>query len=60
MLTGVNPFRKDSGFDTAEAILKEAPAPISKYRDDPPQLLVAIIKKLLAKDPKAGTSTHEM
>jgi eukaryotic-like serine/threonine-protein kinase len=52
MLTGVNPFKRDSGFDTAEAILKEIPAPISKYRDDKPQSLVALINKLLAKDPK--------
>ena len=52
MLTGVNPFKRDSGFDTAEAILKEIPAPISKYRNEAPPSLVALINKLLAKDPK--------
>jgi eukaryotic-like serine/threonine-protein kinase len=52
MLTGVNPFKRDSGFDTAEAILREVPAPISKYRDDAPQPLAVLIDKLLAKDPK--------
>jgi len=52
MLAGVHPFKRDSGFDTAEAIMKEVPIPISKYRDDVPQPLVAIIDKLLAKDPK--------
>jgi serine/threonine protein kinase len=52
MLTGVNPFKRDSAFDTAAAILKEVPDPISKYRGDIPQPIVAIITKLLAKDPK--------
>ena len=52
MLAGVNPFKRDSGFDTAEAIIKEVPAPISRYRDDAPQPLVALVNKLLAKDPK--------
>jgi eukaryotic-like serine/threonine-protein kinase len=52
MLTGVNPFKKASGFDTADAILKEVPAPISKYRDDLPPPLVALISKLLAKNPE--------
>ncbi len=52
MLTGVNPFKKDSGFDTAEAILKEIPAPVSKYSSDAPPSLVTLVNKLLAKDPK--------
>jgi eukaryotic-like serine/threonine-protein kinase len=52
ILTGNNPFKRDSGFDTAAAILKEIPPPISKYRDDVPQPLVTFINKLLAKDPK--------
>jgi len=52
MLTGVNPFKRELGFDTAEAILKEVQAPISKYRDDVPQPLVILVNRLLAKDPK--------
>jgi eukaryotic-like serine/threonine-protein kinase len=52
MLTGINPFKRGSGFDTANAILKEVPVPISKYRDNIPQPLVSIIEKLLTKDPK--------
>jgi predicted Ser/Thr protein kinase len=52
MLTGINPFKRDSGFDTADAILREAPAPISKYRNDVPQPLATLIHELLAKDPK--------
>jgi eukaryotic-like serine/threonine-protein kinase len=52
MLTCTNPFKRDSGFETSEAILKAVPAPISKYRDDAPKPLVSLINKLLAKDPK--------
>lgn len=52
MLTGINPFKRDSGFDTAAAILREVPAPVSKYRDDVPQPLSAIISRLLEKDAK--------
>jgi predicted Ser/Thr protein kinase len=52
MLTGVNPFKRDSGLDTAEAILKEAPVPVSKKRDDVPPSLDVLINKLLAKDPR--------
>ena len=51
MLTSVNPFKRNSGFDTAAAILKEVPDPISKFRRDIPPPLAAIITKLLAKDP---------
>ena len=52
MLTGVNPFKKASGFDTADAILREAASPVSKYRDDVPQRLTALINKMLAKKPE--------
>ncbi len=51
MLTGANPFTREAAFDTAAAIVRETPAPISKYRNDVPQSLVAIIHRLLAKDP---------
>jgi TolB-like protein/Flp pilus assembly protein TadD/predicted Ser/Thr protein kinase len=52
MLTGVNPFKRDSKFHTADAIVREDPAPISKYRDDVPQPLSALIQELLSKDPR--------
>jgi len=52
MLTGVNPFRKASGLDTANAIAKEAVVPASKHRADVPQPLVTIISNLLAKAPE--------
>jgi serine/threonine protein kinase/dienelactone hydrolase len=52
MLSNVNPFRKDSGLETAAAIIKEPAAPVSRHRDEVPQSLVAIISKLLAKAPE--------
>jgi len=52
MLTGVNPFRKGSGLDTANAITSEIAAPVSEYRVEVPQPLSAIINKLLAKAPE--------
>jgi tRNA A-37 threonylcarbamoyl transferase component Bud32 len=52
MLTGINPFKRDSGFDTADAILRETPPPASKYRGEVPQPLLAIVSKLLAKKPE--------
>ncbi|MBZ5499614.1 MAG: protein kinase [Acidobacteriia bacterium] len=52
MLTSVNPFRKGSGLETANAIIKETAAPVSQHRDEVPQSLVAIISKLLAKVPE--------
>lgn len=51
MLTGANPFGRETAFDIATAIVRETPAPISTYRNDVPQSLVAIIHRLLAKDP---------
>jgi len=52
MLSGVNPFKRDSGFDTGDAILRETPAPIANYRSDAPKSLTALIVKLLAKKPE--------
>jgi cephalosporin-C deacetylase-like acetyl esterase/predicted Ser/Thr protein kinase len=52
MLTGVNPFRRDSGFDTGNAILRETPNPIANYASDAPKSLTAPIFKLLAKKPE--------
>jgi predicted Ser/Thr protein kinase len=52
MLTNVKPFKRDSGFKTADAIVREDPAPISEYRDDAPQPLLTLVNKLLAKKPE--------
>jgi formylglycine-generating enzyme required for sulfatase activity/dienelactone hydrolase/predicted Ser/Thr protein kinase len=52
MLTGVNPFRKASGLDTANAIARDAPSSPSKYRDDVPDSIARIIGKLLTKSPE--------
>jgi serine/threonine protein kinase len=34
MLTGLNPFRRDTSGETASLILKEDPPPLSRYADD--------------------------
>ena len=36
MLTGVQPFQKDSAVETSNAILKETPAPVTNYLDGTP------------------------
>lgn len=51
MLTGVQPFLKDSPVETAHAILNEAPAPVSTYLDQAPVLLPHTVRKMLAKEP---------
>ncbi len=52
MLAGVHPFRKQTGMDTAGAILNSAPQPLGELRPDTPALLQHIVKKMLAKDPQ--------
>ncbi len=52
MLTGINPFRKSSGLDTANAIVKEAAAPVSRLRGEVPEPLASIVGKILAKAPE--------
>jgi serine/threonine-protein kinase len=51
MLTGINPFKKDSGFETADSIMREIPPPITKFRGEASPLLIAVAGKLLAKKP---------
>ena len=51
ILTGVQPFLKDSAVETAHAILNEAPAPVSNYLDRTPVVLPHTVRKMLAKDP---------
>ncbi len=61
MLTGMHPFKKDTGMDTAGAILKDAPQPLGELRADVPVLLQHIVKKMLAKDPADRyLSIHEV
>jgi len=51
MLTGVNPFKRDTSVDTSHAILGETPPPLTRYTEDIPVLLQHTVKKMLAKEP---------
>ena len=51
MLTGVHPFKKDTPVETANAILKEVPAAVTKHLDNTPVLLQHTVRKMLAKEP---------
>ena len=60
-LTGVHPFRKAQPGETAGAILKEEPPPLSRYVAEVPELLRHTIEKMLAKDPtERFQSVHEV
>jgi TolB-like protein/predicted Ser/Thr protein kinase len=50
MVTGVHPFRKDSRMETASAIQKDVPSPLSRYTEDAPELLQHIVRKMLTQD----------
>ena len=52
MLAGVHPFRKETGMDTASAILQNAPKPLIDIRPEVPILLQHMVRKMLAKDPR--------
>ncbi len=61
MLAGMHPFKKDTGMDTAGAILKDAPQSLGDVRADTPSLLQHIVKKMLAKDRRDRyQSIHEV
>ena len=51
MLTGVHPFKKDTPVETANAILKEVPAAVTRHLDNTPVLLQHTVRKMLAKEP---------
>jgi eukaryotic-like serine/threonine-protein kinase len=51
MTTGRLPFEGETYFQTIEAIKKRAPSPIRKHRKDAPDALVAVIERMLRKDP---------
>jgi len=50
MLTGVHPFKRETGFTTVSAILNEGPRPIADFNKDIPAPLQQIINGMLAKD----------
>lgn len=51
MITGRLPFDGDTYFQTIEAIKKRAPGSIKKHRKDAPDALIAIVERMLRKDP---------
>ncbi len=51
MLTGVHPFKKDTPVETANALLKEVPAAVTRHLDNTPGLLQHMVRKMLAKEP---------
>ena len=51
MITGIHPFRKHSPAETANAILSQDPAPLTRYVEGIPELLQHTVKKMLAKEP---------
>jgi eukaryotic-like serine/threonine-protein kinase len=51
MTTGRLPFEGETYFQTIEAIKKRAPSQIKKHRKDSPDMLVAIIERMLKKIP---------
>jgi serine/threonine-protein kinase len=50
MLSGVHPFQKLQPLETASAILKDDPSPLSRYNEHIPELLQHTVGKMLAKD----------
>jgi serine/threonine-protein kinase len=50
MLAGVHPFKKGGQIETANAVLSETAAPLSRYTNDISGLLQHTIKKMLAKE----------
>ncbi|MDA2937557.1 protein kinase, partial [Acidobacteria bacterium AH-259-A15] len=61
MLSGVHPFRRPTQSETASAILKETPAPLSRYTEGIAELLQHTLRKMLAGDPdERYQSVHEV
>jgi len=50
LLTGVNPFRKGTTMDTAQAIINETAPPLARYRHEIPELLQHVVRKMLNKE----------
>lgn len=53
LLTGTCPFKRETKSETIAAVLGATPEPIAKLRPDAPAELVAIIERLIEKDPRA-------
>jgi formylglycine-generating enzyme required for sulfatase activity/dienelactone hydrolase len=52
LLAGTHPFLRSTGLDTANAIVRDSPAPVPRFRGDVPRSVLAILEKLLAKKPE--------
>ncbi len=52
MVTGLNPFRRNTSGETVSSILKDDPPPLSRYISDSPETLQHILRKMLAKNPE--------
>ena len=52
MLSGRHPFKGETGFTTASAILKEPPRPLADLDQPVPEGLQQLLDKLLAKEPR--------
>ncbi len=50
-ITGIHPFRRRTPMETAQATLNEVPPPLGRYREEVPELLEHLVRKMLAKDP---------
>ena len=57
MITGRQPFARDSSAETIAAIQKVEPAPVRRYRGDAPEALQSIVEKSLEKDRKERYQT---
>jgi serine/threonine-protein kinase len=61
LLSGVHPFRRPKQVDTTDAILREDPAPLSRYTEDTADLLQHTVEKMLEKSPDDRYQTvHEV
>gem|GEM_PF-847580 len=52
MVTGMHPFRRQDGIETAHAILREDPPPVTGYSTGVSELLSYVVRKMLAKKPR--------
>ncbi len=50
MLTGISPFRSESGITTLAKVLNEAPEPIERLRPDLPGWAMSVANKAMAKE----------
>jgi len=61
LLSGIHPFRRPKQVDTTDAILREDPAPLSRYTEDTADLLQHTVEKMLEKNPDNRYQTvHEV